>query len=418
MKKTSAAQNSFRPQLFEVILPIVLTLAVQALVSMTAVAIPVFMPVVSAELHFQASFVGLFVSLIYIGAMISAPVSGYFIERFGAVCVSQVCLFFCAAGLGLFSLASLLCMIIGSLIIGLGYGPTTPASSHLLIKTTPPQIMSMVFSIKQTGVPVGGALAGACVPFLVLSFGWQAAALLVGGLSLTLMVCIQPFRRRYDQDVSKESGFSLNHVIGPLKLAVTHRRLRQVVFASFFFATMQLCFISFIVTYLLEDIGMSLVRAGAMLSTAQVAGIIGRIVWGVMADRCLSPRLMLGLLGIAMACASFLTALFSPHWPNAGVLLVCILFGSVAIGWNGVYLAEVARVVKPELAGLATGGSLFFTFFGVLLGLPVFSMLVNVTGSYALGFCSTAGVTAVCGLILCFSRQKGASTADPPAERR
>ena len=392
-----------------VIAPIVITLAVQSLVSLVAVSVPVFMPVASEALHFKASLVGIFVTLIYVGATISAPLSGYCINRLGPIAVSQICLFLSAAGLSFFYWATIPWMVFGALIIGFGYGPVTPASSHLLVKTTPQQVMSMVFSIKQTGVPLGGVLAGGLVPHLVFFFGWQAGALFVAGLSIVLMFVLEPFRRRYDQFVSKNARFSVKSVLGPLQMALTQRNLRQVVLASFFFATMQLCFISFIVTYLIEEIGMTLVRAGIMLSAAQFAGILGRVFWGALADRYLSPRRMLGLLGIAMACASFVTTLFTSGWPHTAVLLVCIFFGAVAIGWNGVYLAEVARVVKPELAGLATGGSLFFTFLGVLVGLPVFSLLVDATGSYQLGFLCTALVTLIYGLVLCFSSVSPAS---------
>ncbi|MFO7665492.1 MAG: hypothetical protein R6V76_02600, partial [Desulfobacterales bacterium] len=51
-----------------VILPVFLTLVVQALVSMSAVAIPVLMPVAAGELNIPSSYVGFFMSLIYLGA--------------------------------------------------------------------------------------------------------------------------------------------------------------------------------------------------------------------------------------------------------------------------------------------------------------------------------------------------------------
>ena len=164
-----------------VVLPVVLTLLVQAVVSMSVVAIPVFMPVAAGELNVPASYVGIFMSLIYLGATMFVPVSGYFIDRFGPICVSQICLVLCALGLGAISIPSLPMMIVGALIMGIGYGPVTPASSHLLVRTTPLSMMSIVFSIKQTGVPLGGALAGAVVPHLVIFCGWKTVGIVGGG---------------------------------------------------------------------------------------------------------------------------------------------------------------------------------------------------------------------------------------------
>lgn len=386
-----------------VILPVALTLLVQAMVSMSTVAIPVLMSVAAGELNVPSSYVGFFMSLIYLGATAIAPVSGYFISRFGAIGVSQVCLILCALGLGIFSIPVISMMIIGALIMGIGYGPVTPASSHLLVRTTPVSMMSVVFSIKQTGVPVGGAMAGAIVPHLVILCGWKMSAILVGASCLILGIFLHRYRKQFDTERSTLSRLSWKNVVESLKMAVFHQELRYIVIASFFFSMMQLSLISFIVIYLIEDVKMTLVQAGIILATAQTGGIIGRIVWGALVDRGVNPRLMLGILGIAMTACALSSAAFSPQWPFFAVLIVSALYGSAAIGWNGVYLAEVARIAKPELAGMATGGSLFFTFAGILVGLPVFSLVVEKSGNYPLGFGIIAVATFICGIVLLLS---------------
>ena len=380
-----------------------LTLLVQAATSMSTVAIPVLMPVAAGELKVPASYVGIFMSLIYLGATVFAPVSGYFINWFGPICVSQICLILCALGLGAVSIPTLAMMAIGTLIMGIGYGPVTPASSHVLVRTTPVSMMSMVFSIKQTGVPLGGALAGAIVPHLVVFFGWKISAVWVAGVNLMLVFFLNPYRKRFDTERSHRVRLSWKNAIEPIKMTLLHPDLRRLGITSFFFSIMQLCLVSFLVTYLIEHIEMTLIQAGGLLSVAQVSGVIGRIVWGAFADRCVSPRIMLGVLGIAMTGGAIAAALFSPHWPYPAILSACALFGATAVGWNGVYLAEVARVAKPELTGMATGGTLFFTFLGILLGLPAFSMVVEITGSYPLGFVIVALTTCLCGIALLFS---------------
>ncbi len=387
-----------------VVLPVVLTLSIQAAVSMSAVAIPVLMPVAAGELQVPASYVGIFMSLIYLSATAVSPVSGYYLGRFGSIRVSQICLLLCALGLGAISIAFVPMMIVGALIMGIGYGPVTPASSHLLVRTTPLAMMSIVFSIKQTGVPLGGALAGAVVPHLVIFLGWKISALCVAAFSLSLAYVLRPYRKRFDTERSHRHRLSWNNVTDPVKMTLRHPDLRRIAIASFFFSTMQLCLVSFLVTYLIENIEMSLVQAGALLSAAQVGGIVGRIVWGAFADRFVKPRIMLGILGIAMTAGASAAALFSPQWPYFAILTACALFGSVAIGWNGVYLAEVARVATPENAGVATGGTLFFTFLGILLGLPAFSLMVEKTGSYPFAFVIIAVATMVCGIVLLCSR--------------
>ncbi|RPJ18662.1 MAG: MFS transporter [Desulfobacteraceae bacterium] len=387
----------------------ILTLLVQALVSMSTVAIPVLMAVAAGELDVPSSSIGIFMSLIYLGATIVAPVSGYFIDRFGPIGVSQICLVLCALGMGAISIPVIPIMIIGAFIMGIGYGPVTPASSHLLVRTTPYTMMSVVFSVKQTGVPIGGAMAGAIVPHLIIFLNWKISAILVGLSGLILGFSLIPFRKHYDTERSDLSRFSWKNAAGSIKMVVLHNELRRIVIASFFFSTMQLCLISFIVVYLINDVKMSLVQAGIVLAAAQGGGIIGRVLWGAMVDRGTGPRLMLGVLGIAMAAGAIASAAFSPEWPFSGILIVCTLYGAAAIGWNGVYLAEVARVAKPEFAGMATGGSLFFTFAGILIGLPAFSLIIEKSGSYPLGFGIIAAATFICGIALLLSHKSRSS---------
>ncbi len=73
------------------------------------------------------------------------------------------------------------------------------------------------------------------------------------------------------------------------------------------------------------------------------------------------------------------------------------MFGITAIGWNGVYLAEVARMTPVEQVGRVTGASLFFTFAGVLLGPTSFTAIYSVIGSYTTTY-ALLGVLALCGM--------------------
>jgi MFS family permease len=80
------------------------------------------------------------------------------------------------------------------------------------------------------------------------------------------------------------------------------------------------------------------------------------------------------------------------------VLLVA--FGASAIGWNGVYLAEVARRAPAGMAGAATGGTLAITFLGVVIGPVLFGALSAAAGSYRAGFLALVLPTLACGWVL------------------
>src|SRR5690625_7449878 len=84
-----------------------------------------------------------------------------------------------------------------------------------------------------------------------------------------------------------------------------------------------------------------------------------------------------------MAACSLLMAFIGTDWPVWLVVVICAAFGATAIGWNGVYLAEVARLAPAGQAGLMTGGTLFFTYLGVVIGPPFFPPAMEATAPFA-----------------------------------
>jgi MFS family permease len=382
------------------LLPLAATLAIQALVAMATITVPVLAPAASRELHLSAGLIGFYVSLVYLGSMISSAASADLIRRIGAIRFSQYCLVMCAVGLALLTIGTMPALVASALVLGLGYGPITPASSHILAKTTPPQMMSFVFSVKQTGVPLGGALAGVVVPPLVLLGGWRLGALAVAGLCVLTAAVAQTIRADNDADRDPKRPISARGPLRALALVASDANVRRLALSSFFFSALQLCLTTYLVTYLTNKLGYSLVEAGLMLAVATTAGIVGRIAWGAVADRSARPAAVLGLVGLAMAAAAGAMAISSPEWPRAAMIALCAAFGGTAIGWNGVYLAEVAREAPRGKTVEATGGALFFTFFGVLITPPLFAAIVEGGGSYGAAFAVVAAPTLLCGLWL------------------
>ena len=386
-------------------LALAITTAIQSLVSMAVLTLPVMAPAVAQALGTSATYTGLYVALVYVGAIAASLAAGNAVARFGAIRVSQGGLVLCAAGLALSALPFLPAIAAGAVLIGLGYGPITPASSHLLVRTTPAHRMSVVFSIKQTGVPLGGVLAGAIVPGVMLWVGWQGALLAVAVANLACAALSQPLRADLDADRDAGKRLAFGNLAGPLRLVASHPALRMLAGCSFAFSITQLSFTAYLVTYLDAALTWGLVTAGIALSLAQLGGVAGRVFWGYVADRWTGPRRMLAILALLMTAAALATASLHPALPVPLVMAVLVVFGGSAIGWNGIYLAEVARRAPAGQAGLATGGTLAFTFFGVVLGPPLFGALSGMFGTYRAGFVALGVVTGLCTLVLARARR-------------
>jgi MFS family permease len=169
------------------------------------------------------------------------------------------------------------------------------------------------------------------------------------------------------------------------------------------FSTAQMSLTTYLVTYLTGSLGYGLVAAGLAMSASQFGGVVGRVLWGWVADRWLGAARMLAVLAAVMAISTAAIATLTPGVPFWVVVAVLVIFGASAIGWNGVYLAEVARQAPPGLAGLATGGTLAITFLGVVIGPPLFGVLAGAVGGYAPAYLTLALPTAVC--VLLFARR-------------
>lgn len=381
-------------------LPLFATLFIQAMVAMALLTLPVMAPVAAKALEVSPALVGVYVAITYAGAMFASLTSGTTVSRLGPIRVSQWGLVLCAAGLCLCAVPWLPAIGLGALLIGLGYGPITPASSQILARTTPPEQMALVFSIKQTGVPVGAMMAGAIVPTLMMGIGWQWSLAVVALACLASALLSQVMREDLDDLRQANLPFQMGTLTSPLRMVLGHRGLTTMAACSFMFSMVQMSLTTYLVTYLHDDLTYGMVSAGLLLSVTQMGGIGGRIAWGMVADRWMGAQKTLALLACLMATSALATALLLPVIPPWGVWGILLVFGASAIGWNGVYLAEVARQAPKGKASMATGGTLTFTFLGVVIGPPLFGALSSAFGTYRAGFLALVVTSGLCAWVL------------------
>jgi MFS family permease len=379
------------------------TLAIQVYTSLTSSTTAVLAPLIAPDLGIAPRWVGAFIGIVYVGAMMASLGCGAFIERYGPIRVSQVAALLSGAGLVLMSLAqpaTLALLVVAPIVMGLGYGPITPASSQLLARTASPDRMALTFSIKQTGVPAGAALAGAVLPALGTGLGWRGAFLVVAAVALVVFAAAQPIREKLDVERQATRRVSLRASFSQLALIRRSPALLELSLIGMTYSATQVSLMSFLVVYLNEALGYTLVTAGLGLTAATLGGVAGRIGWGAVADRTRAPRRVLGCIGLAASVFGAITATAQPSWPFIAVVALAAVFGATAIGWNGVQLSAVARHAPPGTAGAVTGASGFFTFLGVALGPPIFGLVSSATGTYRSAFALFAVLSAIEGTLL------------------
>ena len=366
--------------------PLSAMMLVQSMTAMALVTVPVLAPEIAASLDVDTATVGLYQSTAFAGAAFLALLSGSLVLRHGGVRVNQVSVVLSAAGIGLAVTGAVPVVALGAVLAGMGYGLATPGASHVLARVTPPARRGLVFSVKQSAVPLGGLIAGLLFPPVAERFGWVWAIALSCAMVLSAAPVIQPLRARLDGDRNPAHRVRINAPGQSIRIILTTPRLHPIALVAFSFGAMQLSLFGFFVTYLVERVGLNLVTAGLLFSVMQGAGFVGRVAWGWVSDRWVPARPLLAGIGAGAVASTMAAITFSDAWPFAGLAVASAALGFTAVGWNGIYLAEIARVVPIEKVGLATGGALLFTFLGVVLGPSSFGAIVAVTGSYTAAF--------------------------------
>jgi MFS family permease len=374
------------PGTTRLVLTVAMTLVVQALTAM-ALAVPsVLAPVAAADIGVAPTRVGLWAGMAFLTAMFAGLACGTLVGRYGPVRMFQAAAVCVGLGLLAGAAGSVALLVVSAVLFGAAHGFVNPASSTILAVAAPARMRAVIFSIKQTGVPLGAATAGVALPLLLLRTDWQHAILALALASALVVPLIAPFRARYDRGRRREQRLSLRGVVAPIAEVWADRPVLALAITSGVYSCVQTSFLTYLISYLKLGLGYSLVTAGFVFAMSQLAGVAGRVAWGAVSDRLLPPRLLLGLLGIVMSLCGVAAILFDPGWSVGLVLAVCVLYGATAVGWNGIYLAEVARLAPEGRIATVTGGTQFFTFSGGLLGPPVFGAIAAASGGYGFGF--------------------------------
>jgi len=367
-------------------LELAVTLGIQSIASMALLALPVIATLVGESISVPTSVIGAYVGLVYLASFFGSLSAGTLVGIYGPIRISQICLFLSACGMLLCCIATVQAIIIGAAVLGLGYGGITPASSHILSRSAPPQRMSLIFSIKQTGVPLGGILAGALLPSLSLAIGWRYSLAFIAAVAFAFMLIAQGLRNRLDSERQSGIVFKASDLIKPIRLVASIAPLRKIILFGFSFSSVQLCLTTYAVIYLTTELKLDLVFAGFILSACQFSGVIARIICGVLADAYFGAIRTLSFLTSAIAACCFGITILHPGTDITIVISLMIIFGATAIGWNGVFLAEVSRISPKDNTSLATGGAIAFTNLGAMIAPPVFALISSYFGSFKYGF--------------------------------
>lgn len=365
--------------------------------SMTKGAIPVVAPAMLPALGLEPAFLGVIMGVISFSGFWTMVGSGCFIRRFGGLRMGQAALLINSVFTTIFAIGVVPIMLLSSFVIGIGVAISTPAGSQVVARHAPPRLAPLMFSIKQTAVPVGIVAAGLLVPVLIGIVGWQGTLLTVAGICLVLSLALQPLRDRLDVDREPNARLTPADMLVTIRGVLGHPGIRELGFAAFAFLGIQATFTAFFVSYLTVGLGYPLATVGPVFSAALAVAVFTRILWGWVAGRT-SPRFVLAVIGLSSGLLMGALGFSTANWGLVLITGIGMGISATAIAWHGVLLAEVARLAPPGTAGAMCGGAFALGILGEIAFPLMFGALLATTGSFTVGFLVAALPATLFGL--------------------
>jgi MFS family permease len=359
------------------------------------VAVALFAPgVVAPRLSLAEHEISIFTTAVFAVGAATSLYGGMLAARLGPFFVAALCAVAVSGAMLLAGLATVPALICAGMLLGLAFGPETPASSTLLAKLATPRERPLVFSVRQTGNQLGAMLGSLSLPLIAL-YSPFACFVIISALGIFAALVFLRLRPTYDP-VAKGTGARID-LKTAMRLVSAEPLLVRLALASMPLSAMQMALNTFFVTHAVDNLGASHVVAGILLSLGQAGGLIGRLSWGYVATRYGSARAVLIGLGAAMSVMAFTLAAAGPRWPIAALAGIVFLLGLTASGWNGVLLAEVSRLAPAQRVAEATGAVLMASYTGLLIGPSVVAAFAAV-GTLSLSYAVLGAGTLVATL--------------------
>jgi MFS family permease len=364
------------------------SLASLAVGTFASVGIGTLAPELQDALGLSRAEIGLLTAFVYVGSALASRPAGKLTDSVGAVRVLVLSLLLAAGALALAALAPFAgVLMVAAFAAGLANGGVNPPT-NVVIAGQMTSRLGLFLSIKQTGVPAGGFLAGLVLPPVALALSWRWAFGVLAALALAVAASTWAVRgARVLSGGGSESG----------PPALGRRERITIAFYGLVMAGTQWSFLTYLVLYLTDGEGFSLREAGLALSLATACSVGGRVVWGWLSDR---PGRRVPVLLLASGVAVAMLSLLAAGMPGAALWPIAGATGAALVGWNGVFHALLAERAGPGSLGRASGEVMAFVFSGAVVIPPALGAISEGTSSWTALWALAAGLAALAAIVL------------------
>jgi sugar phosphate permease len=381
----------------------------QASFSMTSVALPALGPALRAHYHLSLREVGVVLAAVGIGMLVTLLPWGLLADKLDERWVIAMGLVGSGAaltGAGFthsFAAVTLVLVVAGAL-----GASVNAASGRAVMSWFPAAELGLALGIRQTAIPIGGALGAALLPVLASHGGTRLAFFVLGASTVVGAALAAVFIRGSAPFDEPET------IVGkPLR----EPRLWILSAGTSLFLTAQIGITGFVVLFLHEHRRVSTHAAAGLLALINVLAIGARIVSGRISDRVGDRLVPLRVIGIACGLTTALVAaaLDAPLWLLAPAFVVA---GTLSMSWNALGYAAAAEAVGSGKTGAALGFQQTILGIVVAAAPPLIAAVAASSWRAAYAFAAVGPLLGT-ALLLTLSprgaRLRGRSATIPPA---
>jgi len=378
---------------------------VQTAVASASQGVPPLASFYQVDLHLSRAQVGIMTAALSMGQIPTLLLSGWLTDIVGIrLMMAAGPAVTGMAAIGLMFSTSFEQAVLLLLVAGIGSGIGNPGVTKAVFYWFPVRMRATAMGIKQTGVPLGGAVFAATLPALALVAGWRTSVLVLGLFDL-LMGVMGFVLFREPPDRLRSSGPAARQT-DALRRVLANRSIWLAGMLAAVLVGVQFCLLTYLMLYLRDVLQVPIVVAGAVLAAVQITGLCARIFWGFVSDGFLKGRRKPVMLLSAAATAVMLVllGLTQPGIPLALVVLLGIALGFATLGWHGIFMVLVSELAGVRMAATAVGVGMTVSATGNLLLPPLFGVIADAL-DYHWAWFSLAGLSAVGFVVFLFMRE-------------
>jgi len=342
--------------------------------------LPPLFPLMAADYGVGYAALGLIVTLINLsGAMVQIPV-GFLVDRIGAKSLLIAGLLIKTFALGAMAFTdSYEMLLVLAVLAGIGHSVFHPADYAILMSSIDESRIGRAFSVHTASGNAGSAIAPLLILMIAAQWGWKTALVsiaILGAVTALAMIlqssALQDHvgtkkKKKKEDGVPSHSG---NGLIEGIRMLCQPSIL--ILYMFFLITAMITVGINtFTVTGLTQVHGTSLTMAGTALTTYLVAGLVGILVGGIIADKTNRHDIIAAAAFIIAAGLMVIIGLYDLSPP---LLLACYAVIGVVLG-----LIRPARdMMAKALTKKADAGKMFgFMSNGHFLGAAIVPVLLG-----------------------------------------